>query len=172
MSSEIILYDDLPRVDIVNTVVKAADTRPEALYCAFPLAALKPTVWLDVPGAAIRPGLDQVPGTATDWHSIQHYFAVADDGYTMVVASPDVPLVQVNGINTGKWQETLPPHNGLVMSWVMNNYWFTNFPAAQGGTICWRYSLSGWAEAFDASRAAAFARTIRQPLVAVVTPGA
>ena len=85
------------------------------------------------------------------------------------MASPDIPLVQVNGINTGLWQETLPPHNGLVMSWVMNNYWFTNFPAAQGGEFVWRYSLRVMPGPFDAAAVRRFARTIRQPLVGVVT---
>jgi hypothetical protein len=127
-----------------------------------------PTVFLDLPGAAMRPGLDQVPGTATDWHSLQHYFAVEMGDSTVVVASPDIPLVQVNGINTGKWQEALPPHTGLVMSWVMNNYWFTNFPAAQGGGFEWRYTLRRISEAFDSAMAGRFAGEIRQSLVAVV----
>jgi len=76
--------------------------------------------------------------------------------------------VQVNGINTGKWQETLPPHNGLVMSWVMNNYWFTNFPAAQGGGFAWRYRVLAASGGFDPDAAAAFAAGARQPLVAEV----
>ena len=40
---------------------------------------------------------------ATDGHSSQHYFAVADGAaWTAVVATPDAPLLQVNGINTGR----------------------------------------------------------------------
>jgi hypothetical protein len=118
----------------------------------------------------MRPGIDQVPGTATDWHSLQHYFAVEDGGQTVVVASPDIPLVQVNGINTGKWQETVPAHNGLVMSWVMNNYWFTNFPAAQGGAFTWRYRLQVLPGSLDPAATDAIARTARQPLASCVVP--
>ena len=117
----------------------------------------------------MRPGLDQVPGTATDWHSLQHYFAVSGNEQTVAVASPDIPLVQVNGINTGKWQETLPPANGVVMSWVMNNYWFTNFPASQGGGFAWRYSLMAMPGGFDRDAAAGFAATLRQPLRACLS---
>jgi len=169
--SEFFLYDDLPWVDIVNAITKPYVNRAEAIYHAFPLGGKKqPTVYLDTPGAVLRPGIDQIPGTATDWHGIQHYFAVEDDNYTTVVASPEVPLVQVNGINSGKWQPTLPPHNGLVMSWVMNNYWFTTFPAAQGGTVHFRYSLRGFSGPFDAGKAARFAKIIRQPLLTVVAP--
>jgi hypothetical protein len=128
-----------------------------------------PTVFLDLPGTVMRPGLDQVPGTPTDWHSLQHYFAVERGDSTMVVASPDIPLVQVNGINTGKWQATLAPHNGLVMSWVMNNYWFTNFPAAQGGGLEWRYSLMAIPGGFNREVFSGFANRVRQPLLAVVS---
>jgi hypothetical protein len=167
-SLEITLYDDLPRVDLAVTLEKDFTAAAEAVYHAFPLAAVPPTVYLDVPGAVLRPGLDQVPGTATDWHSIQHYFAVGDDAGATVVASPDVPLVQVNGINTGMWQETLPPHTGLVMSWALNNYWFTNFPARQGGTLRYRYSLAALPGPFDPAAAALFAAHLRQPLRGVV----
>ncbi|MDD5707779.1 MAG: hypothetical protein PHR35_17805 [Kiritimatiellae bacterium] len=174
LTLEVVVFDDLPRVDLCYRLDKWPETEAEALYVAFPLAPNTedltletPSVWLDVPGAAMRPGLDQVPGTATDWHSVQHYFAVAGAGGAVVVASPDIPLVQVNGINTGKWQETLPPHNGLVMSWVMNNYWFTNFPAAQGGGLEWRYSLAAIPGAFDPDAAGRFAATVRRGLVAV-----
>jgi hypothetical protein len=171
LALDVAVYDDLPRVDLTFCVEKRPQAQAESLYVAFPLAGERPLVWLDVPGAVMRPGSDQVPGTATDWHSIQHYFAVADRRQTVAVASPDISLVQVNGINTGKWQETLPPHNGVVMSWVFNNYWFTNFPAAQGGTLRWRYSLTAWPGAFDAGRCTRFAQAVRQPLVAATAPG-
>lgn len=88
---------------------------------------------------------------------------------TTVVASPDVPLVQVNGINTGLWQDILPPHNGLVMSWAMNNYWFTNFPATQPGSVTYRYSLAVFPGAFDEQTAGRIGAQVRQPLIAVVT---
>ncbi len=170
LRTEIVVYDDLPRVDLVNVVTKQPRTEAEAIYHAFPLAAENPAVYLDVPGGIMRPGQDQVPGTATDWHSIQRYFAVADEDWTTVVASPEVPLVQVNGINTGKWQCEMPAANGLVMSWVMNNYWFTNFPAAQGGQVRFRYSLAAYPGPFDAEAAARFGDSLRQPLLAVLLP--
>ena len=51
----------------------------------------------------------------------------------------------------------------------MNNYWFTNFPAAQGGGLEWRYSLIAIPGAFDHEKAARFAREIRRPLTATVS---
>ncbi|MHB9034629.1 MAG: glycoside hydrolase family 38 N-terminal domain-containing protein [Anaerolineae bacterium] len=139
LSLEITVYDLLPRVDLAFRLEKLPETGAEALYVAFPLQP--GTLRLDTPGAWLRPGIDQVPGTAADWHSIQHGFWAAGEGGSVVVAAPEIPLVQVGGINTGKWQASLPAFNGLVMSWVFNNYWFTNFPASQHGALEWRYSL-------------------------------
>lgn len=174
LSLDLVTYAGLPHVDLVYRLTKIPITEAEALYVAFPPGSpavgpgSSPTVYLDLPGAVMRPGLDQVPGTATDWHSLQHYFAVSSGDRTVVVASPDIPLIQVNAINTGKWQAMVPPHNGLVMSWVMNNYWFTNFPAAQGGEFIWRYRLSALPGPFEAVAAARCAAGLRQPLIATV----
>lgn len=165
--SEITLYDSLPWVDIVNTVRKLPGECADAIYQAFPLAAVNPVTYVATPGGPIRPGLDQVSGSATDWHSLQEYFAVSGSNGTTVVASPDVPLVQVNGINTGRWQPAVPSHNGIVMSWVMNNYWFTNFPATQWGTVSYRYRIMSYTGAFDATRCQQFAGSMRQPLLGV-----
>ncbi len=162
LRTEITLYDAIPRVDIHNTITKYPWDRAEGIYHAFPIAGPAPVVHLDLPGAVMIPGLEQIPGSATDWNSIQRYFAVNG----VIIASPDVPLVQVNGINTGLWQPTLPPANGLVMSWAMNNYWFTNFPATQSGAE-YRYSI-GTMDEFDATQAATFADTVAQGLVTVV----
>lgn len=165
---EISIYDDLPRVDLRFCLEKLPEPEAEALYVAFPLARAQ--VYLDTPGAWLRPGLDQVPGTATDWHSIQHGWLAAGRTGAAAVASPDIPLVQVGGINTGRWLESMPASNGLVMSWVFNNYWFTNFPAAQGGALAWRYSLCALPadEPFAAARA--FLDDLRAPLPGAVVP--
>ena len=101
-----------------------------------------------------------------DWHGVQRHFSVSGKEGTVVVATPDIPLVQVNGINTRLWREFLPAHNGTVMAWVMNNYWNTNFPAGQGGLMKYRYSLCFTPGKFNADAAGAFASSIRQPLLA------
>lgn len=170
LRSEVTIYDDLPRIDIINTITKQPSELSEAVYHAFPLAAHSPVVHLDLAGAVMRPGLDQVPGTATDWYAIQRYFAISDDDWTVVVATPDIPLVQVNGICTGKWQQELGPHTGTVMSWVMNNYWFTNFPAIQWGQFSYRYSIACQARSFDPAESGRFGDALRQPLLATVIP--
>ena len=50
-------------------------------------------------------------------------------------ATPDAPLCCFQDINRGKWQTKLDFTNGHLYAYVMNNYWFTNYLAGQGGEL-------------------------------------
>ena len=45
-------------------------------------------------------------------------------------------------INRGKWLTHLDVSNGNLFSYVMNNYWFTNYRASQGGRMTFHYSIT------------------------------
>ena len=36
----------------------------------------------------------------------------------------------------------LGPHRGTIFSYVMNNYWYTNYVAGQGGDFTFRYVIT------------------------------
>ena len=40
----------------------------------------------------------------------------------------------------------LDPHRGTIFSYVMNNYWHTNYVAGQGGDFTFRYVLTSGEE--------------------------
>ncbi len=163
LEMHITLSDSTDRVDIRFVVNKPVSDRPEALYHAFPMLSDVGQLWLSAVGGCYRPGIDQMPGTNTDWHGIQSWFAIQDSEGVAVVASPDIPLVQAYGINTGKWQSEVPSPNGLAMSWVMNNYWFTNFPLLQSAHIEYRYSITYLPGDFSMANVDQFAGNVRQP---------
>jgi len=50
--------------------------------------------------------------------------------------------VTLTDINRGLWLSHLPIKNGHVFSYVLNNYWFTNYRAQQGGRFVFRYSIT------------------------------
>jgi alpha-mannosidase len=63
----------------------------------------------------------------------------------VILSSPQVPLMQFGEINLGKFRyqaEVKQPH---IYSWVMNNYWTTNFKASQEGEFKWQYHLTSGA---------------------------
>ena len=45
----------------------------------------------------------------------------------------------------------------MLLGWVTNNYWETNFPGAQPGVVTARYAILPYAGDFDESRAHRFA---------------
>ena len=140
--SEYLLYDDLKRVDIVNTVEKEEVRAKEAVYFAFPFAAQKPGVEYQIQNGWCRPNDDQMPGACREWFTPQNVVHVSDGDFSVAWATPDAPLVTLTDINRGKWLAHLPIKNGHVYSYALNNYWFTNYRAQQGGTFVFRYSIT------------------------------
>ena len=154
---EVRVYHELARVDVFYRLEKSVNTDYESLYVAFPFAFASPTVWVENAGAVFQAGKEQLPGSATDWLSVGEYAAVTDGKSTMVLVPHHVPLIQVGDINTGKWLKRLEVTQAHLYSWVMNNMWFTNFPAYQEGVVTLAWSLTSHAGGFDRARAERFA---------------
>jgi hypothetical protein len=158
---ELRLYHGGPRIDVVLQLDKQVQTEYESLYLAFPLAGARPTMHVENARAVYRAGAEQLPGSATDWHSVGDFVAVEAGGRTTIVAPLDTPLVQLGDIHTAKWQPRLALERAHVYAWVMNNMWFTNFPAFQEGAVTLTWSLTAHAGGFDREAAATFARCAR-----------
>jgi hypothetical protein len=140
--SEYLLYENLKRVDIVNAVQKDETRAKEAVYFAFPFAAEKPALDYQIQNGWVRPNEDQLPGACREWFTTQNLVRMRDGGFSIAWSTADAPLVTLTDINRGKWLTDLPITNGHVYSYVMNNYWFTNYRAEQGGSFTFRYSIT------------------------------
>jgi len=163
---EIVLYRELKRIDIVNTLAKVATPDAEAVYYAFPFNIRRPEFRLDTAGGVMRPEVDQLPGTARDWYSIQDWLSLSNKDAGIVWVSREAPLVQLGAINTGKWTDgELKVERGTVFSWLMNNYNPTNFPACQGGEMTFRYSLTSQSGKAADESAFSFAQECRNDLM-------
>lgn len=136
------LYNDLKRIDIKDAIVKDNTLDKEAVYFAFPFEAKQPQVAYQIQNGWVRPTKDLLPGADLDWFATQNLVKVEDSNYTMVLSTPDAPLVTLTDINRGKWFRHLNITNGHVFSYVMNNYWFTNYKASQGGKFVFNYSIT------------------------------
>jgi len=140
--SEYLLYDKIKRVDIVNTVEKTETRAKEAVYFAYPFAAEKPAFEYQIQNGWCRPNEDQLPGACREWFTPQNLVHLTDGPFSVAWSTPDAPLVTLTDINRGKWLTHLPIRNGHVYSYIMNNYWFTNYRAQQGGTFLFHYSIT------------------------------
>ncbi len=136
------LFHSQKRITLNYSMNKLENTSPEALYVAFPFHVKNGSLSFDVQGGSIEPGVDQLEGTAHDWNTIQTFAAVQNDEEQILFSSVDVPLVQFGAINTGRFYYKHRPQTNHIYSWVLNNYWTTNFKASQSGGMKWTYTLT------------------------------
>ncbi|MGD2218101.1 MAG: glycosyl hydrolase-related protein, partial [Gemmatimonadales bacterium] len=167
--SELRLYNGLDRVDIINTIDKSLVYDPEAVLYRYPFNIDDPLVWVDIPWGSFRVEDDQLPGSSKNYMSVQRWAAIQGDDVSVTLTSIDAPMIQVGAIRTDAivagWLEQIEP-SATLFSYPMNNYWETNYKAAQDGPHEFRYSLRPH-RAFDEAEAERFARAIAQPLIAV-----
>jgi alpha-mannosidase len=170
-SCEVRLYEPEKRIELLYSARKQPVTDPEAVYVAFPFAMNNSRIFYESQGGTVIPGTGQLPRSASDWQAIQNYAVVQGDEGQIVWSSVGIPLVQLGDINLGKWMNVTQVDKPHIYSWVMNNYWFTNFLAKQEGEMRWRYELVSQKEK-DASAAARFGWSSAVPLATrVLTPG-
>lgn len=141
ISQEIRLDHRHKRVDFTTRFVKEEVETTEALYIAFPLAIQPHTVRCDTSGGVFTPGVEQIPGTATDWYNVQHGVQLVSDDLTVTWLCGEAPLVEFGEMKTGRTPSPPVLDNGTLFSYALNNHWFTNFFAQQGGEFTLRYRL-------------------------------
>jgi alpha-mannosidase len=164
LETEIVLYEGVDRVDIVNRLDKEDARVPEAVYFAFPFKVDQGTFVFEIADGMMRPEADQLPGSSRDWLTAQHWVEAANAVQSVVWSPVEAPLVQFGDINTGKWLRKLEIPNATVFSYAMNNYWMTNFKASQGGLTSFRYALTSRAGGPDPVRSSRFGWEVHTPL--------
>jgi alpha-mannosidase len=165
ITSEYLLYDQIKRVDIVNTIEKNETRAKEAVYFAFPFAASTPAMEYQIQNGWVRPNKDQMPGACREWFTPQNLVHVRDGDFSVAWSTPDAPLVTLTDINRGLWLSHLPITNGHVFSYALNNYWFTNYRAQQGGRFAFHYSITSGSD-LGHEALARFDEDTRTPVVA------
>lgn len=134
-------------IDVDFEIDKVETPYLESLHVAFPFAVEgDPEFVVDTQGAAYVAGHEQLPNTCHAWYSVQNAIGVrgSADLNGVLLTTPDAPLLQLGGIHTTSWLEETSAHftSGLVTSWIMNNWYGTNFRSHQGGYHRFRYQIT------------------------------
>lgn len=166
---EIRLYETDKRIELHYAIRKNPVTDPEAVYVVFPFGVSDAKVVYEAQGGVVQPGQDQIPRSSSDWQTVQNFISIRNRDGQLILAPDRAPLVQFGQINLGKWQESVKIERPHVYSWVMNNYWFTNFRASQEGEFKWDYALTTTGDAGDVA-ASRFGWGSRVPLLGRALP--
>ncbi len=160
------VWEDAKRIDFHNRFHKEKTYKKEAVYFTFPFAVQRPTFRYEESAAIVNANKDMLPGACLDWFTVQHFVELEGRNATIAWATPDAPLVCFEDINRGKWLKELPRKNGHLYAYVMNNYWYTNYLAGQGGDFSFRFSLTSRAKT-DNVASARFGAEASNPLAGV-----
>jgi alpha-mannosidase len=170
LTREVRVMPGLDRVDIINTLDKQAVRKKEGVHFGFAFNVPNGVMRMDIPFAVVRPELDQMEGACKNWFTVQRWVDVSNEEYGVTWATVDAPMMEVGAITadvTGgvPWIKKLEPTQTLY-SYVMNNYWHTNYRADQEGPTTFRYAIRPHKK-FDLVEAAKFGVEVSQPLVVV-----
>lgn len=139
---EIRMHHHEKKIELVYLIEKKAVTEPEGIYIAMPFKLSEGKIFHDVPGGMIESGVEQIPGSSNDWNMVQNLVSIENEKTRILVGTHEAPLMQLGGINTGRFESGAKPESTHIYGWPMNNYWVTNFNADQEGGFEWRYSIS------------------------------
>jgi hypothetical protein len=167
---EIRLFNTSKRIDLAYSIVKKPIVDPEGIYIAFPFQLENGKLYFDVQGGVVEAGKDQIPGSSNDWNTVQHFSALRNSEAQIIMASPEIPLMQFGGINTGRFKAGALPETTHMYSWPMNNYWVTNFNPDQKGQHEWSYCLTSGSDASN-GEATRFGWGTRVPFLTRIFPG-
>src|SRR5579859_362138 len=155
------LYAHTDIISIDVALRKADSWAPEAIYLALPLDLSNWEAVFDTMGTPTALDAEQLPGCCRDWVTASGYVDVHDTRHGLTLACPDMPLVMVGDFNFGRRQLSIDrSRKPLLLAWLLNNYWTTNFRASQPGFLRYHYELATHAgfNAIHAAQVAEFAR--------------
>ena len=139
-------YKQTPRLDIDYRFHKASVWSPENLYLSLPFTDTsgESEVWIDKTSCILRPRIDQIPGTCTDFYLLQNGLVINTEKNTMALAFKDTPLLMMGDIKAHPIKLCGEPgvnNDDYLYAWIMNNFWETNFKASLGGFYQFGFSL-------------------------------
>lgn len=187
LKRNVILYDSLPRIDIVNDVMKdvAMNTaaQDEEAYFSFPMNVSTPLIRHEMPTGDVRPGVssntkdtstEQLYGSMTDNYTVNRWIDVSNQSDYGIMLSPvNAPLVEYGARRSYQWDKNydVRQQKPWIYSYVFNNKWQTNFQKTQGGLVSFKYSIAshggadwktGRADKFGMQAASGFTSTVIQ----------
>jgi hypothetical protein len=159
------------RLEITDVLMKSRVREKESVHFAFPFRIPGGMTRIDNAFDVIRPDSDQLPGSCRDFFCAQHWVDVSNGATGVTVAVPDAPLVETGTMTDEtltrgerrSWKEKADAGTRFY-SYVMNNYWHTNYKADQEGECVLHYAVMPHGK-FDPAAAERAGMEVSQPLI-------
>ena len=140
------VYQCAPRLEARVCCHKTSVWDPENLYVMLPFQTDGSNeTYIDKTGCMLRPGIDQLPGTCQNYWMMQQGIVRKGEKRDLIIACKDAPMISLGDL---KYQpvtlsdgDSTALNRSAMASWVMNNFWETNFKADLGGFYEFTYTL-------------------------------
>ena len=163
---ELRVVDGLPYLSLANVIDKQKQRKKEGVHFAFPFNVPDGVVRTDLAWAVMRPEYDQMPGSCKNWITVQRWVDVSNQEYGVTWATIDAPLIELGSPTAESPWINHYDRTQTVLSYVMNNYWFTNYRDSQDGIHTFRYAILPH-RLFEERLVQQFATGASQPLIVV-----
>lgn len=138
------MYRHLPRIEFTLQLAKTLSEDIESIYLPLSLNLPESECWLHNGGIAMRPGMDQLPGSNMEYYMADEGLLYQHDNTGILLNTYDTPLVYMGEMahHPIRLCDNQPENNRRpAYSWIMNNTWETNFKMDLSGCGEFRYSL-------------------------------
>jgi len=185
-TQEIIVYDKLKRIDTANRLLRDSTPLLE-MYFAFPFNIEKPRIKFEATVSLITPSEDQIPGSNTDYYTMQHWADVSQKNFGVAWSSVEAHLLEFGGLWPGYLSGahhgvTYPGYGhdflkhgeiekGYIYSYIMNSNYRTNFQPIQVSDMLFRYSFTSHGVDWVKAKARDFGWGVQNPLIPVFMKG-
>ncbi|MFZ5518626.1 MAG: glycoside hydrolase family 38 C-terminal domain-containing protein [Candidatus Zhuqueibacterota bacterium] len=167
---EIKLIAGINRVELHYLFDKQKIYTPEAVHISFPFHIPDGVLHIENAFGIYQPNKDQLKGSCKNFFTLNNYVDISNGKYGISLISVDVPLIEIgkitNDASSVGWLDKTCEGTTLY-SYVMNNYWHTNYCATQEGIANFRYFLYPHNKKFNPALATAQGISAEQPLVVV-----
>jgi hypothetical protein len=149
------IFKTSARIEATVRMHKTSQWEPENLYVALPFSLPEATKYLDKTGCLIRPAIDQLPDSNSEFYLSQNGLVTQTETGSLFINCNDAPLLTFGSLDSHEIQlqdsTTHWKNTETAYSWVMNNFWETNFKAELGGFYEFNYALNYQAGKLEAA---------------------
>ena len=139
---EIKVYNHVKLIEFCYSIIRLPETDPAGIYVAFPFKLKDARHYFDVPGGIVRHADNQIPRSSAAWNTVQNFAGVRNDSCQILMSTEQIPLYMMGELLNDPYRIDHKQNNAHIYSWVMNNYWTTNFRASQEGELNWSYFVT------------------------------
>jgi hypothetical protein len=149
----VFLPDHEEYVEFESWWVMGQSVHPESTYVVFPFNIPGASARIDLGGETMTAGKDQIPGVCCDYFTAQQFVDLSNQERGVTVALPENPMVQFGDFHFGQNQQEFKLERAMLLGWVTNTFWETNFRAHQPGSVHALYRVYPHLGSFDPVRA-------------------